>query len=146
MKDCLITGNESAGAGGGIAYADGDITNCTITNNKGTLGGGVAGGWGDIIGGTISGNIALKGKGGGVYGWRGDIDDVTISDNDVVSVSVEAPSCVLADGLATALMIVGPGAVGEIRDRFADADLRILFLLRRGEAGEVEAVGHGWDR
>ncbi len=54
------------------------------------------------------------------------------ADNDVVSASVRASTCALADALATAFMVLGPDRADGVLDRFADARLGVLFLLRRG--------------
>jgi thiamine biosynthesis lipoprotein len=63
--------------------------------------------------------------------------------NGVVSVSVDAPDCSLADGLATALMVVGPEEASTLLAAFPGLDLRVLFLLA-GAGGEVREVRIGW--
>lgn len=60
--------------------------------------------------------------------------------NGVASVSVLAPTGQLADGLATAAMVLGPGAA---RDLLAGYDASALFLMRRSpglEKGPKEAL------
>ncbi|MHC4515133.1 MAG: FAD:protein FMN transferase [Planctomycetota bacterium] len=63
---------------------------------------------------------------------------------NVVSVSVVASSCSTADGLATALMVVGPDACEEILARYPGMNIRVLFLLR-GEGGKLEQKGFRWE-
>lgn len=63
--------------------------------------------------------------------------------NGVVSVTVDAPDCALADGLATALMIVGPEAAPAILAGHPGAGLRVLYLLA-DEGGGVREVGIDW--
>ncbi len=63
---------------------------------------------------------------------------------NVVSASVVASSCSLADGLATALMVVGPDGCEEILKRFPGSGIRVLFLLR-GKDGKLEQKGFGWE-
>jgi len=62
---------------------------------------------------------------------------------NVVSVSVVASACSVADGLATALMVVGPEGCEEILKRYPGNGVRVLFLLR-GEDGKLEQKGFGW--
>ncbi len=62
---------------------------------------------------------------------------------NVVSVSVVASSCSLADGLATALMVVGPEGCEKVLKRYPGKGLRVLFLLR-GKDGALEQKGFGW--
>ena len=59
------------------------------------------------------------------------------AENGVIQVSVFADDCTTADGLATALMIVGPDQAAEILERPELDGIEVLFLLR-GEDGEVE--------
>lgn len=61
----------------------------------------------------------------------------------VISVSVRAPTCALADGLATAFMVLGPDGAEQVLDRFAGQDLRLLFVLR-AEGDELETVKVRW--
>lgn len=63
--------------------------------------------------------------------------------SDVVSVSVHAPTAMLADGLSTALMVVGPDQAEALVAAFAPAKLRVLFLLAAPGGGVVER-GFGW--
>jgi thiamine biosynthesis lipoprotein len=60
------------------------------------------------------------------------------ADNGVVQVSVLAPDCTLADGLATAWMIVGPDAARELLARPELAGVDALFLLRDPDGGVRE--------
>src|SRR5690606_27839830 len=60
-----------------------------------------------------------------------------------VSVSVEAATCALADGLATALMIVGPEHAHALLSAFDDEPVRALFLVA-GDDGAVVPVGIDW--
>jgi thiamine biosynthesis lipoprotein len=62
---------------------------------------------------------------------------------NVVSVSVVASSCSVADGLATALMVVGPEGCEKILKQYPGCGLRVLFLLR-GKDGGLEQRGFGW--
>lgn len=62
--------------------------------------------------------------------------------NGVVSVSVLAPDCALADGLATALMVVGPDEASRVLGAFPGVELGVLFLLS-SDAGVVERT-FGW--
>ncbi|MEY2982642.1 MAG: Thiamine biosynthesis lipoprotein ApbE precursor [Planctomycetota bacterium] len=62
--------------------------------------------------------------------------------NGVVSVSVLAPDCALADGLATALMVVGPDEAERVLGAFPGVDLDVLFLMAADE-GVVERA-FGW--
>ena len=62
-------------------------------------------------------------------------------DNRVVSVSVRAPSCALADALATALMVTGPDGAADVLGRYEGASA--LFLVARG-VREVRAREVGW--
>src|SRR5690606_23560055 len=61
----------------------------------------------------------------------------------VVSVSVEAANCALADGLATTLMLLGPDAAEPLLDAWAAASPRALFLIADGQGG-VREVGVRW--
>ncbi|MBI5851343.1 MAG: FAD:protein FMN transferase [Planctomycetes bacterium] len=63
--------------------------------------------------------------------------------SDVVSVSVEAPTAMLADGLSTALMVVGPDRAEALVAAFAPAKVRVLFLLAAPGGGVVER-SIGW--
>jgi FAD:protein FMN transferase len=58
--------------------------------------------------------------------------------NDVSSVSVLAASGMLADGLATAAMVLGPNASGALLDAY---DARALFLLKNGNDFVEVALG-----
>ncbi len=59
-------------------------------------------------------------------------------DNDVASVSVLAPSGMLADGLATATMVLGPSASRSLLSAY---NARALFLLKNGNDFEEVALG-----
>ena len=59
-------------------------------------------------------------------------------DNKVASVSVLAPSGMLADGLATAAMVLGPRASGPLLRAY---DARALFLLKNGNDFLEVALG-----
>ena len=63
--------------------------------------------------------------------------------SDVVSVSVQAPTAMLADGLSTALMVVGPDEAEALVAAFAPSKLRVLFLLAGPDGGVVERR-FGW--
>lgn len=52
----------------------------------------------------------------------------------VVSVTVIANTCELADGLATALMVLGPDGCAALLDRYSADGVKVLFLLD-GERG-----------
>ncbi len=58
--------------------------------------------------------------------------------SNVVSVSVEAPDCMLADGLSTALMLTGPDGAASLCSAFAPAALRALFLVAQPDGSIVE--------
>ena len=60
----------------------------------------------------------------------------------VVSVTVNAATCELADGLATALMVLGPDAGEKLLATLGTDDLKVLFLLA-GEKG-LERRVHRW--
>ena len=60
----------------------------------------------------------------------------------VVSVTVVADSCAIADALATALMVSGADGAAQILARFADHHPRVLFLSE-GERG-LERRTHDW--
>ena len=62
--------------------------------------------------------------------------------NGVVSVSVLASSCALADGLATALMVVGPDEAERLIAAFPEEELGVLFLMS-ADGGVVER-SFGW--
>lgn len=63
----------------------------------------------------------------------------------VVSVSVLAPNCALADGLATALTIVGPDAAEQVFAAWPGTDLRALFLIARDDGSlEERRVAWSW--
>lgn len=65
------------------------------------------------------------------------------ADNRVLSVSVRANSCMIADGLATALMVLGPDGAAELCDAYPEQGLQVLFLLE-GETGSVVEHGIRW--
>ncbi len=67
----------------------------------------------------------------------------TNPDNGVVSVSVLASDCALADSLATALMIGGVDVAETIFDRFSDTRLEALFVIDEGE-GAVRTQRVRW--
>jgi thiamine biosynthesis lipoprotein len=56
------------------------------------------------------------------------------SDSKVVSVTVIAPSCALADGLATALMVLGPDRGEKVLAASDLRSVRVLYLLS-GDSG-----------
>ncbi|MBK8978389.1 MAG: FAD:protein FMN transferase [Planctomycetes bacterium] len=63
-----------------------------------------------------------------------------------VSVSVLAPGCGLADGLATALLVVGPAGARDVLARFGTvgSDVAALFLVADGPGGAIRTVEIGW--
>jgi thiamine biosynthesis lipoprotein len=61
-----------------------------------------------------------------------------------ISVSVLADRCGLADGLATALMVVGPDGARPIYDGLRDRGVRILFLGLPDPTGNVPERRFGW--
>lgn len=67
--------------------------------------------------------------------------------NGVVSVSVLAPTCALADGLATALMVVGPdeaeGLLAAVAPAARGERIGVLFLVQ-SDGGEVVEHAFGW--
>lgn len=63
---------------------------------------------------------------------------------EVDSVTVVAETCELADGLATALMVLGPKEGERVLARFADDDVRVLFHLRGSRTGAGRTVEHRW--
>ena len=79
---CLITENYAYDRGAGIFQLDGDIINCTISNNTAGYyyGGGLYECHGTIEGCTITGNYA-KEEGGGLLNCTGNIIGCTISGN-----------------------------------------------------------------
>lgn len=64
--------------------------------------------------------------------------------SDVVSVSVRASTCALADGLATALMVLGPDTAEQVLARFDDPNLAALFVHRAAD-GELAVERVRWD-
>jgi thiamine biosynthesis lipoprotein len=64
--------------------------------------------------------------------------------NGVVSATVVAPNCTLADGLATALMVMGPD--GARRLEGANADVHWLLIERNKEGQLVDVPSSGWPR
>jgi thiamine biosynthesis lipoprotein len=52
----------------------------------------------------------------------------TSAASGVVSVSVRARTCAVADGLATALLVLGPDAAEAVASRWPDEDLGALFV------------------
>ncbi|MFO1051218.1 MAG: FAD:protein FMN transferase [Planctomycetota bacterium] len=60
----------------------------------------------------------------------------------VVSVSVTADDCTLADGLATALMVVGPEHARDLLRVFAPARIGVLFLVE--DKGTIREVPVDW--
>lgn len=63
--------------------------------------------------------------------------------NGVVSVSVLASGCALADGLATALMVVGPDEAERLIAAFPEEELGVLFLIS-ADGGAVVERAFGW--
>ena len=63
--------------------------------------------------------------------------------NGVVSASVLAPNCALADALATAFMVLGPERAEEVFQRIGRPGVAALFLVER-EGGGVQSVGVRW--
>lgn len=53
----------------------------------------------------------------------------------VLSVSVRAPDCTLADALATAFMVLGPEPAERVLDRFSTIPIGLLFVRRAAEGG-----------
>ncbi|MBN1592795.1 MAG: hypothetical protein JW941_06050 [Candidatus Coatesbacteria bacterium] len=83
IENCVITSNEGM-EGGGVAFCDGEIVNCEITNNRyGGMGCWEGGGLflcnGNITGCYIAGHSAYGGA--GLYGCIGRISDCVITDN-----------------------------------------------------------------
>jgi thiamine biosynthesis lipoprotein len=66
------------------------------------------------------------------------------AENDVVSVTVTASTCALADALATTLMVVGPDGAEAVLARFDDAKLGAMFLLRADAAADVVVRRFRW--
>ena len=64
--------------------------------------------------------------------------------NGVVSASVVADNCTLADGLATALMVMGPDAGVALLDRLPD--VQGLIVVRGKEGGLENFPSQGFDR
>ena len=64
-------------------------------------------------------------------------------DNRVVSVSVIAPSCALADGLATAFMVLGPERVGKVLGNELGRDVKVLFQLTT-QGGAIQRLSLDW--
>jgi thiamine biosynthesis lipoprotein len=64
------------------------------------------------------------------------------SQSAVVSVSIRAADCALADALATGLMVTGPAELAGIRAALGEP-FAALFLLRTSN-GEIERVADGW--
>ena len=64
------------------------------------------------------------------------------AENRVVSVSVIARTCTLADGLATAFMVMGPEVPEGLLDELG-AEVRVLFLLATAE-GTIEQREFRW--
>jgi len=64
--------------------------------------------------------------------------------NGVVSASVIAGNCTLADGLATALMVMGPQAGVALLDRLPD--VQGLIVVRGGDGDLENFPSTGWDR
>jgi fibronectin type 3 domain-containing protein len=78
MTACTISGNSSAGNGGGIASYNGtlNLINCTISGNHAAGGGGISDyGQTSIIDSTISGNSATDG-GGGIATYVANFDNL----------------------------------------------------------------------
>ncbi len=65
------------------------------------------------------------------------------ADNRVVSVSVIAPSCALADGLATAFMVLGPQGAGKVLGSELGSDVKVLFQLTT-PAGTIQRLPLDW--
>ena len=61
----------------------------------------------------------------------------------VVSVSVRAPTCAVADALATAFMVVGPDEAERVLERLGDPRIGCLFLLA-DDSGDVRRRGVRW--
>ncbi|MDP6930258.1 MAG: FAD:protein FMN transferase [Planctomycetota bacterium] len=55
------------------------------------------------------------------------------AESAIVSVSVRASNCALADALATALMVIAPDQAASVLDAFSGEDLRVFFILRGEE-------------
>lgn len=84
ITGCTISNNVVDGDGGGLFSCNGPITNCRIVNNRATQNGGEGGGLlecaGTIRGCLIAGNYADE-RGGGLAGCHGPIEDCTIVAN-----------------------------------------------------------------
>jgi len=79
---CVVTNNRAWDYGAGIYHLDGDIINCTISNNTVSyyFGGGIYQCNGNIIGCTVTGNSTPE-EGGGIAACNGDISYTTVSNN-----------------------------------------------------------------
>jgi thiamine biosynthesis lipoprotein len=64
------------------------------------------------------------------------------AESKIVSVTVIAKTCELADGLATAMMVLGPDEGEKVLSTFAEDDVKVLFLVQ-GEKG-IERRTHHW--
>lgn len=62
--------------------------------------------------------------------------------NGVVSASVVAPNCILADGLATALMVMGSDRAEALESQFAD--VHWLLIQRDRDGHLVDVPSSGW--
>jgi len=60
--------------------------------------------------------------------------------NQVASASILAPDCMTADGLATAVMVLGPEKSAELLKKY-DAE---VYFLRRSEKGFIESASKGF--
>ncbi|MEO0481793.1 MAG: FAD:protein FMN transferase [Planctomycetota bacterium] len=54
-----------------------------------------------------------------------------------ISVSVSAPTCAVADGLATALMVVPESGVEAVLERFGRGGVEVLAIYRDGDGAKV---------
>jgi thiamine biosynthesis lipoprotein len=65
------------------------------------------------------------------------------ADNGVVSVSVIATNCALADALATALMVLGPDGLDGVSQAYEEQGIRVLFLIS-AEDGSISRLELNW--
>lgn len=121
INNCVISGNEVGGSGGGVfaTYSDVTISGSTISNNKSYSGGGIYAGYGNItiVNSTISGNEVVDNVGGGAYLSAAVIvlNGVTVQNNKAYSgagLMIDYSNMTLSDSDLTGNETVGKGDGG----------------------------------
>ncbi len=137
IRNCAITRNRAGNGGAAIHDTDGDITDCTISENVVVFGtgAGLEECDGTIRQCTISANVARWGA--GLYNCLATIEDCTITDN---SADVAGGGLAFCNGMITRCMVSG-NASGNAGGVVFGCDGTIINCVISGNTAAIEGGG-----